>query len=126
MVHNLSKIFVEYGDSNWSVGIAITLLMAVIGLVVCIKGLRYKVPQVAIPGITTMMVSLLIFIISCICSYADRTKNINAAIKKEYPDAYIINNDNQFISDNKIYNYEIKDKKIIITLTKETNVNIIE
>jgi hypothetical protein len=33
MVHNLSKIFMDYGDSNWTVGVLIGLLIVIVGAI---------------------------------------------------------------------------------------------
>lgn len=32
MVHSLSKIFMDYGDSNWTVGVLIGLLIIIVGV----------------------------------------------------------------------------------------------
>lgn len=33
MIHNLSKIFMDYGDSNWTIGLLIGLFVVITGVI---------------------------------------------------------------------------------------------
>ena len=128
MVHNLSKIFMDYGDSNWTVGVLIGFLIFIVGIILFAIGICNKGKlNIALIGLMSIIIGALILIISAINCENDNTKNINKVIKKEYTDAYIISKDKQFISDNKIYNYTIKDGKIMVCLLPDDiNIKIIE
>lgn len=128
MVHNLSKIFMDYGDSNWTVGVLIGFLIFIAGIILFAIGICNKGKlNIALIGLMSIIIGALILIISAVNCENDNTKNINKVIKKEYTDAYIISKDKQFISDNKIYNYTIKDGKIMVCLLPDDiNIKIIE
>ena len=128
MVHNLSKIFMDYGDSNWTVGVLIGFLIFIAGIILFAIGICNKGKlNIALIGLMSIIIGALILIISAVNCENDNTKNINKVIKKEYTDAYIISKDKQFISDNKIYNYTIKDGKIMVCpLLDDINIKIIE
>lgn len=103
MVHNLSKIFMDYGDSNWTVGVLIGFLIFIAGIILFAIGICNKGKlNIALIGLMSIIIGALILIISAVNCENDNTKNINKVIKKEYTDAYIISKDKQFISDNKI------------------------
>lgn len=36
MVHNLSKIIMDYGDSNWTIGVLIGVLIIIAGIILWI------------------------------------------------------------------------------------------
>ena len=128
MVHNLSKLFMDYGDSNWTVGVLIGFLIFIAGIILFAIGICNKGKlNIALIGLMSIIIGALILIISAVNCENDNTKNINKVIKKEYTDAYIISKDKQFISDNKIYNYTIKDGKIMVCpLPDDINIKIIE
>ena len=42
MVHNLSKIFMDYGDSNWTVGVLIGFLIFIAGIILFAIGICNK------------------------------------------------------------------------------------
>lgn len=128
MIHNLSKIFMDYGDSNWTVGVLIGFLIFIAGIILFAIGICNKGKlNIALIGLMSIIIGALILIISAVNCENDNTKNINKVIKKEYTDAYIISKDKQFISDNKIYNYTIKDGKIMVCLLPDDiNIKIIE
>lgn len=83
MVHNLSKIFMDYGDSNWTVGVLIGLLIVIaganlwgIGVANYIKsGFDIQGIQ-TISGIITIIVGVSIAILSIIGCTCDNEKNI--------------------------------------------------
>ena len=103
MVHNLSKIFMDYGDSNWTVGVLIGFLIFIAGIILFAIGICNKGKlNIALIGLMSIIIGALILIISAVNCENDNTKNINKVIKKEYTDAYIISKDKQFISDNNI------------------------
>jgi membrane-bound ClpP family serine protease len=118
----------DYGDSNWTVGVLIGFLIFIAGIILFAIGICNKGKlNIALIGLMSIIIGALILIISAVNCENDNTKNINKVIKKEYTDAYIISKDKQFISDNKIYNYTIKDGKIMVCpLPDDINIKIIE
>lgn len=130
MVHNLSKIFMDYGDSNWTVGVLIGLLIVIAGVILWgigvatefdIQGIR------TISGMITIIVGCLIIILPIIGCTCDNEKNIQTAIRKEYEDASFIKKDNKFTSNNITYSYDVKDRKIVVyPLVDNASIKIIE
>lgn len=135
MVHNLSKIFImDYGDSNWIVGVLIGLLIIIAGVILWGIGVANYIKSgfdiqgiQTISGIITIIVGVSIAILSIIGCTCDNEQNIQTAIRREYEDASFIKKDNKFTSNNTTYGYDIKDRKIVIyPLVDNKSIKIIE
>ena len=81
MVHNLSKIFMDYGDSNWTVGVLIGFLIFIAGIILFAIGICNKGKlNIALIGLMSIIIGALILIISAVNCENDNTKNINKVI----------------------------------------------
>lgn len=134
MVHNLSKIFMDYGDSNWTVGVLIGLLIIIVGAILWGIGVANYIKSgfdiqgiQIISGMITIIVGVLIMILPIIGCTCDNEQNIQTAIRREYEDASFIKKDNKFTSNNITYGYDIKDRKIVVyPLVDNASIKIIE
>lgn len=134
MVHNLSKIFMDYGDSNWTVGVLIGLLIIIVGANLWGIGAANYIKSgfdiqgiQTISGMITIIVGVLIVILPIIGCTCDNEQNIQTAIRREYEDASFIKKDNKFTSNNITYGYDIKDRKIVVyPLVDNASIKIIE
>lgn len=132
MIHNLSKMFMDYGDSNWTIGILIGLFVIIIGVILWLIGLvkefyNQESLTISISGMITIVIGVLIIILPVIGCAHDKEQNIQTAIRKEYEDASFDKLDDKFISDNITYSYDVKNRKIIVyPLIDNANIKIIE
>jgi hypothetical protein len=134
MGHNLSKIFMDYGDSNWTVGVLIGLLIIIVGANLWGIGVANYIKSgfdiqgiQTISGMITIIVGVLIVILPIIGCTCDNEQNIQTAIRREYEDASFIKKDNKFTSNNITYGYDIKDRKIVVyPLVDNKSIKIIE
>lgn len=128
MIHTLSKIFMNYGESNWTVGILIGFLMITACIILFAIGICSKGKlNIALIGLMLIIIGAIILIISSVNCENDNTKNINEAIRKEYEDASFIKRDNKFTSNNITYIYYVKNRKIVVyPLVDNANIKIIE
>ena len=134
MVHNLSKIFMDYGDSNWTVGVLIGLLIVIAGVILWGIGVANYIKSgfdiqgiQTISGMITIIVGVLIVILPIIGSTCDNEQNIQTAIRREYEDASFIKKDNKFTSNNITYSYDVKDRKIVVyPLVDNASIKIIK
>lgn len=134
MVHNLSKIFMDYGDSNWTVGVLIGLLIVIVGAILWGIGVANYIKSgfdiqgiQTISGMITIIVGVLIVILPIIGCTCDNEQNIQTAIRREYEDASFIKKDKKFTSNNITYGYDIKDRKIVVyPLVDNASIKIIE
>lgn len=128
MIHTLSKIFMNYGESNWSVGVLIGFLMITVCIILFAIGICSKGKlNIALIGLMLIIIGAIILIISSVNCENDNTKNINEAIRKEYEDASFIKRDNKFTSNNITYIYYVKNRKIVVyPLVDNANIKIIE
>lgn len=130
MVHNLSKIFMDYGDSNWTIGVLIGLLIIIAGIILWIIDIEtgnFDPGVRTTPGIIMIIVGAFIAILPTIGCTCDSKQNIQTAIRREYEDASFDKKDNKFVSNNRTYIYNIKDRKIVVyTVIDNENIKIIE
>lgn len=134
MVHNLSNIFMDYGDSNWTVGVLIGLLIIIVGAILWGIGVANYIKSgfdiqgiQTISGMITIIVGVLIMILPIIGCTCDNEQNIQTAIRREYEDASFIKKDKKFTSNNITYGYDIKDRKIVVyPLVDNASIKIIE
>lgn len=127
MIHTLSKIFMNYGESNWSVGVLIGFLMITVCIILFAIGICKGKLNIALIGLMLIIIGAIILIISSVNCENDNTKNINEAIRKEYEDASFIKRDNKFTSNNITYIYYVKNRKIVVyPLVDNANIKIIE
>jgi hypothetical protein len=128
MIHTLSKIFMNYGESNWTVGVLIGFLMITACIILFAIGICSKGKlNIALIGLMLIIIGAIILIISSVNCENDNTKNINEAIRKEYEDASFIKRDNKFTSNNITYIYYVKNRKIVVyPLVDNANIKIIE
>lgn len=134
MVHNLSNIFMDYGDSNWTVGVLIGLLIIIVGAILWGIGVANYIKSgfdiqgiQTISGMITIIVGVLIMILLIIGCTCDNERNIQTAIGREYEDASFIKKDKKFTSNNITYGYDIKDRKIVVyPLVDNASIKIIE
>ncbi len=128
MIHTLSKIFMNYGESNWTVGVLIGFLMITACIILFAIGICSKGKlNIALIGLMLIIIGAIILIISSVNCENDNTKNINEAIRKEYEDASFIKRDNKFTSNNITYIYYVKNRKIVVySLSNNENIKIIE
>lgn len=133
MVHNLSKIFMDYGDSNWTIGVLIGLLIIIAGIILWIIDMatgNFDLGVRTTPGIIMIIVGAFIAILPTIGCTCDSKQNIQTAIRRErreYEDASFDKKDNKFVSNNRTYIYNIKDRKIVVyTVIDNENIKIIE
>ena len=130
MVHNLSKIFMDYGDSNWTIGVLIGLLIIIAGIILWIIDMatgNFDLGVRTTPGIIMIIVGAFIAILPTIGCTCDSKQNIQTAIRREYEDASFDKKDNKFVSNNRTYIYNIKDRKVVVyTVIYNENIKIIE
>lgn len=129
MIHNLSKIFMDYGDSNWTIGILIGLFVVTAGIILWVMGEVKEFPDqgsLSVFGIITVIVGVLFGLFSEIgCAY-DEESQVLTAIRNEYKNASFSKQNKTFTSNGVTYSYEIKDRKITVRPLDNANVKIIE
>lgn len=118
----------NYGESNWTVGVLIGFLMITACIILFAIGICSKGKlNIALIGLMLIIIGAIILIISSVNCENDNTKNINEAIRKEYEDASFIKRDNKFTSNNITYIYYVKNRKIVVyPLVDNANIKIIE
>lgn len=129
MIHNLSKIFMDYGDSNWTIGILIGLFVVIAGIILLAIDEIKEFPDqgsLFIFGIIIIIVGVLFVLFSEIgCAY-DEEQQVRTVIRNEYENASFNKQNKTFISNDITYSYEIKDRKITVRPLDNANVKIIE
>lgn len=129
MIHNLSKIFMDYGDSNWTVGILIGLFVVIAGIILLAIGeVKESLDQgsLFVFGVIIIIVGVLFVLFSEIgCAY-DEERQVRTAIRNEYENASFNKQNKTFTSNDITYSYEIKDRKITVRPLDDANVKIIE
>ena len=129
MIHNLSKIFMNYGDSNWTIGILIGLFVVLTGVILLVIGEVKKFPDqksLSAFGVIIIMIGVLFTLfpeIGCVC---DEKQQVRTAIRNEYEDASFTKQNKTFTSNDITYIYEIKDRRITVRPLDDANVKIIE
>lgn len=129
MIHNLSKIFMDYGDSNWTVGILIGLFVAITGIILWAIGEVKKFPSqesLSLFGMIIIMIGVLFTLFPVIGCFYDEEQQVRTAIRNEYEDVSFNKQDKTFTSNDVTYSYEIKDRKITVRPLDNANVKIIE
>lgn len=129
MIHNLSKIFMDYGDSNWTIGILIGLFVVITGVILWAIDEIKEFPDqgnLSIFGMITIIVGVLLVLFPEIgCAY-DEEQQVRTAIRNEYENASFNKQNKTFTSNDITYSYEIKDRKITVRPLDDANVKIIE
>lgn len=129
MIHNLSKIFMDYGDSNWTIGVLIGLFVVIIGVILWAIGEVKEFPNqgsLSVSGMIIIIIGVLFTLFPEIgCAY-DEEQQVRTAIGNEYKNASFTKQDKTFTSNDTTYIYEIKDRKIIVRPLNDANIKIIE
>lgn len=129
MIHNLSKIFMDYGDSNWTIGILIGFFVVIAGIILWAIGEVKEFPDqgsLSVFGMIIIIVGvLLVLFLEIGCAY-DEEQQVRTAIRNEYENASFNKQNKTFISNDITYSYEIKDRKITVRPLDDANVKIIE
>lgn len=129
MIHNLSKIFMDYGDSNWTIGLLIGLFVVITGVILWAIDEIKEFPDqgnLSIFGMITIIVGVLLVLFPEIgCAY-DEEQQVRTAIRNEYENASFNKQNKTFTSNDITYSYEIKDRKITVRPLDDANVKIIE
>lgn len=129
MIHNLSKIFMDYGDSNWTIGILIGFFVVIAGIILWAIGEVKEFPDqgsLSVFGMIIIIVGVLLVLFPEIgCAY-DGEQQVRTAIKNEYENASFNKQNKTFTSNDITYSYEIKDRKITVRPLDDANVKIIE
>ena len=129
MIHNLSKIFMDYGDSNWTIGILIGFFVVIAGIILWAIGEVKKFPDqgsLSVFGMIIIIVGVLLVLFPEIgCAY-DEEQQVRTAIRNEYENASFNKQNKTFTSNDITYSYEIKDRKITVRPLDNANVKIIE
>lgn len=129
MIHNLSKIFMDYGDSNWTVGVLIGLFVAITGIILWAIGEVKEFPNqesLSVFGMIIIMIGVLFTLFPEIGCVYDEKQQVRTAIRNEYEDASFNKQNKTFTSNDITYIYEIKDRKITVRPLDDANVKIIE
>lgn len=129
MIHNLSKIFMDYGDSNWTIGILIGFFVVIAGIILWAIGEVKEFPDqgsLSVFGMIIIIVGVLLVLFPEIgCAY-DEEQQVRTAIRNEYENASFNKQNKTFTSNDITYSYEIKDRKITVRPLDDANVKIIE
>ena len=129
MIHNLSKIFMDYGDSNWTIGILIGFFVVIAGIILWAIGEVKDFPDqgsLSVFGMIIIIVGVLLVLFPEIgCAY-DEEQQVRTAIRNEYENASFNKQNKTFTSNDITYSYEIKDRKITVRPLDDANVKIIE
>ena len=140
MIHNLSKIFMDYGDSNWTIGVLIGLFIFITGVILWaiggitdvtlwIIGKAKKFPDhesLIIFGMIIIIIGVLFTIFPEIGCIVDEEQQVRTAIRNEYENVSFTKQNKTFTSNDITYIYEIKDRKITVHPLDDANVKIIE
>ena len=129
MIHNLSKIFMDYGDSNWTIGILIGLFVVLTGVILLVIGEVKEFPDqksLSAFGVIIIMIGVLFTLFPEIGCVYDEKQQVRTAIRNEYEDASFTKQNKTFTSNDITYIYEIKDRKITVRPLDDANVKIIE
>lgn len=129
MIHNLSKIFMDYGDSNWTIGILIGFFIVITGVILLAIDEVKEFPDqgsLSVFGMIIIIVGVLFMLFPEIgCAY-DEEQQVRTAIRNEYENASFNKQNKTFTSNDITYIYEIKDRKITVRPLDNANVKIIE
>lgn len=129
MIHNLSKIFMDYGDSNWTIGILIGFFVVIAGIILWAIDEVKEFPDqgsLSVFGMIIIIVGVLLVLFPEIgCAY-DEEQQVRTAIRNEYENASFNKQNKTFTSNDITYSYEIKDRKITVRPLDDANVKIIE
>lgn len=129
MIHNLSKIFMDYGDSNWTIGVLIGLFVVITGVILLVIGEVKEFPDqksLSAFGVIIIMIGVLFTLFPEIGCVYDEKQQVRTAIRNEYEDASFNKQNKTFTSNDITYIYEIKDRKITVRPLDDANVKIIE
>ena len=129
MIHNLSKIFMDYGDSNWTIGVLIGLFGVITGVILLVIGEVKEFPDqksLSAFGVIIIMIGVLFTLFPEIGCVYDEKQQVRTAIRNEYEDASFTKQNKTFTSNDITYIYEIKDRKITVRPLDDANVKIIE
>lgn len=129
MIHNLSKIFMDYGDSNWTIGVLIGLFVVITGVILLVIGEVKEFPDqksLSAFGVIIIMIGVLFTLFPEIGCVYDEKQQVRTAIRNEYEDASFTKQNKTFTSNDITYIYEIKDRKITVRPLDDANVKIIE
>lgn len=129
MIHNLSKIFMDYGDSNWTIGVLIGLFVVIAGIILWAIGKVKEFPNqesLSVFGMIIIMIGVLFTLFPEIGCVYDEKQQVRTAIRNEYEDASFNKQNKTFTSNDITYIYEIKDRKITVRPLDDANVKIIE
>lgn len=129
MIHNLSKIFMDYGDSNWTIGVLIGFFVVIVGIILWAIGEIKEFPDqgsLSVFGMIIIIVGVLLVLFPEIgCAY-DEEQQVQTAIRNEYENVSFNKQNKTFTSNDITYSYEIKDRKITVRPLDDANVKIIE
>lgn len=129
MIHNLSNIFMNYGDSNWTIGILIGFFVVIAGIILWAIGEVKELSDqgsLSVFGMIIIIVGALLVLFPEIgCAY-DEEQQVRTAIRNEYENASFNKQNKTFTSNDITYSYEIKDRKITVRPLDDANVKIIE
>lgn len=114
MVHILSEIFLEYGDSIWVIPLAVFALVLVV-VVISVMGIMAKYKKYS-----KIVSQGLIIICFCFAAFGvimiTRSEVSNINVKKA---------ESKFISNDNVYYYTVKNRKIVVyTLQDSANANM--
>ena len=128
MVHILSEIFLEYGDSIWVIPLAVFALVLVV-VVISVMGImaKYKkYSKIVSQGLIIICFCFAAFGVIMITRSEVSNINVRKAIRNEYTDAYFIKKaESKFISNDNVYYYTVKNRKIVVyTLQDSANANM--
>lgn len=129
MIHNLSKIFMDYGDSNWTIGVLIGLFVVITGVILLVIGEVKEFPDqksLSAFGVIIIMIGVLFTLFPEIGCVYDEKQQVRTAIRNKYEDASFNKQNKTFTSNDITYSYEIKDRKITVRPLDNANVKIIK
>ena len=129
MIHNLSKIFMDYGDSNWTIGVLIGLFVVITGVILLAIGEIKDFPDqksLSAFGMIIFIVGVLFVLFPEMGCAHDEEQQVRTAIRNEYENALFTKQNKTFTSNDITYIYEVKDRKITVRPLDDANVKIIE
>lgn len=129
MIHNLSKMFMDYGDSNWTIGILIGLFVVIVGIILWAIGEVKEFPgqgSLSAFGMIIIIVGVLFALIPEMGCVYDEEQQVRTAIRNEYENVLFNKQNKTFTSNDITYSYEIKDRKITVRPLDDANVKVIE
>ena len=119
----------DYGDSNWTIGVLIGLFVVITGVILLVIGEVKEFPDqksLSAFGVIIIMIGVLFTLFPEIGCVYDEKQQVRTAIRNEYEDASFTKQNKTFTSNDIKYIYEIKDRKITVRPLDDANVKIIE